>query len=623
MFYVKLTESEVIMSYNVPKKAILFLNICALALLVSTPLHGMKRQESGDESNNSSKKQKTISIFKAVKDGDLKAVKNAIEDNGDVNATNNVGFTPLILAAMLGYEDIVEFLIEKGANVNQANKGYTALMEAALYDNKDIAQILLKNGAKIDLQNLRGQTALMLACKAGKISIIKLLLENKAQVNLADDAGLTALIYAVQNDNAESVKLILNAQGTLVRVNLYDKTARTALSYAAEEGNLDIVELLLEKGALVNAKDNDKKTALMYAAEFGHQDVVEKLCENNDEINAIDKQEITALMYAAIDGHENIVRFLMDKASAKMSVSQFVLTAQAMQQQNKVNYEIIKLLRSHDINIDKARDENGKTLLMLACINQKATKGDIELLLALGSDVNATDKMGTTPLMLAIMHLRMSKKSKKADTEIVKLLIDKGADLNNKLNQDVDFGVAGLFTIATFPKGSTPLHIAAAIRDFEVGSAVTKLLLEGSSKNNTKAEINEANSAGFTPLMYAIIARDLELVKLLLDNGAKLDKQLLKDAQVEVLKLNEDMVQLYKSKWMEIKEEESFFTNETIKLRKGSTTMHIAAIIGDLDILGVLKDQKPDLKVKNADDLTAVDVASPKVKHFLTGKIVW
>ena len=93
--------------------------------------------------------------------GNIEAVKQAIADGADVNAKNNDGVTPLLLATTWDYKEIVELLIGEGADVNEWDDiGSTPLLVAARKGHKEIAELLIDNGADVNAKDEIGETPL-------------------------------------------------------------------------------------------------------------------------------------------------------------------------------------------------------------------------------------------------------------------------------------------------------------------------------------------------------------------------------------------------------------------------------------------------------------------------------
>lgn len=133
----------------------------------------------------------------AVTKNNVPLVKLLISLGVDINTKLGRNSTPLIVAAIKGYNDLARELIKAGANVNvKDNAGTTPLMFAAEKGNKYIAQMLLNAGANIDAQNRSGYTALMQTISRNKEQMVKMLLEANANVNIYNSRYQTALNIA-------------------------------------------------------------------------------------------------------------------------------------------------------------------------------------------------------------------------------------------------------------------------------------------------------------------------------------------------------------------------------------------------------------------------------------------
>jgi ankyrin repeat protein len=116
----------------------------------------------------------------AAFEGDLNTVKviSSILPLSLLNVTNHSGNTALILAAMQGHVDVVNFLISKKVDLNIQTgfgAGYTALMYAVEKNYVEIVKALLDANADRYLKDFSGNSAFMLAQKGGNANMIKLL----------------------------------------------------------------------------------------------------------------------------------------------------------------------------------------------------------------------------------------------------------------------------------------------------------------------------------------------------------------------------------------------------------------------------------------------------------------
>lgn len=116
-------------------------------------------------------------LFWAIQGGSLPFVKSIIEDGANLEATNEFGQTPLILAVLLQNEPIVKELISLGSDPNRADtlEGQTPLILAARDGNFEIVSFLLEKKANPSLKNKKGKSALDLALENGHLKIVDLL----------------------------------------------------------------------------------------------------------------------------------------------------------------------------------------------------------------------------------------------------------------------------------------------------------------------------------------------------------------------------------------------------------------------------------------------------------------
>jgi ankyrin repeat protein len=113
----------------------------------------------------------------ALSKGNFELFDFYIKNNGDCKGRNQLNL--LHEAANKNRIDIVETLIEKGADPNQLNNIHnTPLTIAVNHKNKEICQLLLENGACVNIPDKKGNTALHLACNMGDADLISVLVDN-------------------------------------------------------------------------------------------------------------------------------------------------------------------------------------------------------------------------------------------------------------------------------------------------------------------------------------------------------------------------------------------------------------------------------------------------------------
>ena len=127
----------------------------------------------------------------------------------DLNARTNEGTTPLILAARLAIEGMVEALITADADINAADdQGKSALHWAAAVNNIEAVQILLSSGANKDATDNKEETPLFLAAREGSYEACQVLLDAGANRDMADHMDQTPRDVAQERMHGDIVRLM-------------------------------------------------------------------------------------------------------------------------------------------------------------------------------------------------------------------------------------------------------------------------------------------------------------------------------------------------------------------------------------------------------------------------------
>ena len=165
--------------------------------------------------------------------------------------------------------DAFKLFLEKGLNIEAEVYSYTPLLVACEYLNLPIVQFLLEKGANVQYQNCDKDTALHILFEHNEIlnsdkiteGIFNLLLKYGADINVKNRFGRTLLIDIIQRDCNIIWFNLLVKNGADVMVKT--KSGMSALHYASERFCIDIIKELLNAGLDVNEKDNNGNTPIM------------------------------------------------------------------------------------------------------------------------------------------------------------------------------------------------------------------------------------------------------------------------------------------------------------------------------------------------------------------------
>ncbi|KKT23376.1 MAG: hypothetical protein UW09_C0004G0121 [candidate division TM6 bacterium GW2011_GWF2_43_87] len=207
----------------------------------------------------------------------VNVVQFLIDNGANVNQINNNDDTPLSLAFELGHVDIVRCLVEAGADINQTDKVGWSLLHYAAFNGWDFAcfNYLVSKGADIQKISDDNDSPLSCAFQSGYLDAARCLIKAGASINVIAPDGSNLLHRAAyDNWNVKSVKYLIEQGVAIDKVN---NNNETPLLLAAQRGHLDVVRCLVEAGASFSIKNTAGQTARDLAVQGIHPLVVSYL----------------------------------------------------------------------------------------------------------------------------------------------------------------------------------------------------------------------------------------------------------------------------------------------------------------------------------------------------------
>ncbi len=508
-----------------------------------------KALDGGSDINQTDREGRTLLAGAAAR-GQFTLVRELVKRGADIERKDGAGLTPLYLAAEADHLGVVQELVAARAKIDSANgeQAATPLLPAAQRGYRQVVEHLLEHGANPLMQTRLGRTAPALLAErnpkepqADAQRTLQLLLGAARQragagftafVNAADVDGFTALHRATAGNNTGLMQQLLQAGANP------DLAARLAADGGAINGWAPLhaaarhcerseaaVKLLLGGGANPLAKAGNGQTPLLLLAACARDTalparvLVEQARMNSPDdlarhLNAYGPGGATALLLAVTNNQGGLARLLLQAgANANLAartgeqeaplhiavtrgagdvVAQLLAAGANPDTARRDgaaalhlavdagNVEVAKLLLDAKASPDLRR--NGRSLLL-----QVTEKGQGELLkalLAAGAKPDLADASGRTALHIA---------AEMGDATAVAALIGAAASVNLQQGD-----------------GRTPLALAAANGHLPVVSALLA----------AKAKPDLAGSDGMTPLYRAVDKGQQALVAQLLDAGA-------------------------------------------------------------------------------------------------------
>ncbi|KAG7171626.1 Transient receptor potential cation channel subfamily A member 1-like 5 [Homarus americanus] len=407
-------------------------------------------------------------LHQAAKEGRIDICTMLLEHADiDVKAKNKIGMTPLHLAAHENHKNVIQLLMNKGANCNTQDRNFhLPLHYAAQKGFPESCEVLLSNIKSADREKQlkthlkNGKTPLMLAAQGGHHKCcVKL---TNTYINAKDKVGNTALHLAAAGGYENTIAELLNMGA---KANTQNIKGSAPVLDAASKKNAGCLKILVEKDANLFFVGQQNKNVLHYAAEKNSVECLTYLLSLPNMKSLLDKKDdnnCTPLHISIKREAVECAHILLENNASPVEQCIGGMTPLHLAA-DKGYISICEILLAKDeVKVSQENDSKA-TPLHLAALHGSAEV--CQMLLRKGARLSATDGEGRTPLHIA---------SLKNYATVVKLLTKKGAPQRTKDDT-----------------GSTALHLAASKGSLECCQVLAA---------SAKAVCNDLDHNGNRPL---------------------------------------------------------------------------------------------------------------------------
>ncbi|RKK12755.1 hypothetical protein BFJ66_g2615 [Fusarium oxysporum f. sp. cepae] len=348
------------------------------------------------------------------------------------------GYTPLHCAASCGYNELLQLLLEKGADIEaRTPKGGTPLILAVVTNNEESVKILLEYKLDIDAVDIWGGSAMFCLPNPANLSVVRRLINRGASLTIRNNEKYTPLGRAVVNGDLPLVQMLSSQK---VDLNAVASEYGTALHIATKKCNIDIVKVLVEKGASPDVANSWMYGSPLqrlfenYDTSAENKDIIARHLINDAgaDVNVRGGNMGSVLNAAILSGSIDMIKLILKKGAD--------IGWQDLHGRRPIHYAALKTAEHFRLLLESSGDDeehlgittktkSGLTVLHFAAATGRSDL--VELVLSHTSgmiSINEPDDDGWTPLLWACRVCEDWGTPKEISTEIVKLLLDRGAD---------------------------------------------------------------------------------------------------------------------------------------------------------------------------------------------------
>jgi|GEM_PF-231699 len=259
-------------------------------------------------------------LLNAVRQEDVEAIKTAYQQDPKLLTHDYEGEAPLLhVASAMGNIEIMKFLMQAGASIEQETHGHTPLGLAITEGRLFAVKLLHEAGADLNHENVVSEEKMTPLCmavlKKGNLPIVQYLVERGVDVQQLRKSGSNLLHMAVTVEGAQDIIAYLVAQGVPVSAQAVGVHNATPLTLACARGQLEVVKQLIACGA---DKQIEADMPISTACVYGDVEIVRVLIEWGAQfdiqfVNLVNPTIKGPIYYAIQKGHSDIVELLIDK----------------------------------------------------------------------------------------------------------------------------------------------------------------------------------------------------------------------------------------------------------------------------------------------------------------------